>query len=69
MEVIFRPNQNLYLLAALWGVANGKQQKLMTNGRESNVKELFKNSMGKGKDDILNNGAGADDVTISERSG
>ena len=59
---IFRPNENLCLLAALWGVANGEQQELMTNGGESNVKELFKNSMGKGKDDILNNGAGADDV-------
>ena len=34
----------------------------MTNGGEADVKELFKNSMGKGKDDILKNGAGADDV-------
>ena len=62
MEVIFRPNENLCLLAALWGVANGEQQELMTNGGEADVKELFKNSMGKGKDDILKNGAGADDV-------
>ena len=62
MEVIFRPNENLCLLAAVWGVANGEQQDLMTNGGEADVKELFKNSMGKGKDDILKNGAGADDV-------
>ena len=62
MEVIFRPNENLCLLAALWGVANGEQQELMTNGGETDVKELFKISMGKGKDDILINGAGADDV-------
>ena len=50
------------MLAALWGVANGEQQELMTNGGETDVKELFKISMGKGKDDILINGAGADDV-------
>ena len=62
MEVIFRPNENLCLLAALWGVANGEQQDLMTNGGEADVKEVFKNSMGKGKDDSLKNGAGADDV-------
>ena len=62
MEVIFRPNENLCLLAAVWGVANGEQQDLMTNGGEADVKELFKNSMGNGKDDILKNGAGADDV-------
>ena len=30
MEVIFRPNENLCLLAALWGVANGEQHELMT---------------------------------------
>ena len=62
MEVIFRPNENLCLLAALWGLANGEQQDLMTNGGEADVKEVFKNSMGKGKDDSLKNGAGADDV-------
>ena len=62
MEVIFRPNENLCLLAALWGVANYEQKELTTNGGEANVKDLFKNSMGKEKDDILKNGAGADDV-------
>ena len=61
---IFRPNENLCLLAALWGVANGEQQELMTYGGEANVKDLLKKSMGKEKDDILKNGAGADDVTI-----
>ena len=65
MEVIFRPNENLCLLAALWGVANGEQQELMTNGGEANLKELFKNRMGKEKDDISKNGAGTDDVKNS----
>ena len=37
MEVVFRPNENLCLLAALWRVANGEQKKLMTNGGETNV--------------------------------
>ena len=49
MEVVFRPNENLCLLAALWGVANGEQKQLMTNGGETNVKDMFKHSMGKGK--------------------
>ena len=51
MEVIFRPNENLCLLAALWGVANGEQKQLMTNGGETNVKDMFMHSMGKGKDE------------------
>ena len=51
MEVVFRPNENLCLLAALWGVANGEQKQLMTNGGETNVKDMFKHSMGKGKDE------------------
>ena len=51
MEVVFRPNENLCLLAALWGVANGEQRQLMTNGGETNVKDMFKHSMGKGKDE------------------
>ena len=34
----------------------------MTNGGETNVKDIFKHSMGKGKDEILKNGAGTDDV-------
>ena len=33
MEVVFRPNENSCLLAALWGVANGEQKQLMTNGQ------------------------------------
>ena len=49
MEVVFRPNENLCLLAALWGVTNGEQKQLMTNGGETNVKDMFKHSMGKGK--------------------
>ena len=49
------------MLAALWGVANGEQKKVMRNGGETNVKHMFKRGMGKGKDDILKNGAGADD--------
>ena len=50
MEVVFRPNENLCLLAALWGVANGEQTvEMMTNGGEINVKDMFKHSMGKGK--------------------
>ena len=53
------------MLAALWGVANGEQQELMTNGGEANLKELFKNRMGKEKDDISKNGAGTDDVKNS----
>ena len=65
MEVVFRPNENLCLLAALWGVANGEQKKLMTNGGETNEKDMFKHSMGKGKDEILKNGAGTDDVRKS----
>ena len=47
MEDVFRPNENLCLLAALWGVANGEQNQLMTNGGETNVKDMFKHSMGK----------------------
>ena len=62
MEIVFRPNENLCLLAALWGVANGEQKQLMTNGRETNVQDMFQHSMGKGKDEILKNGAGTDDV-------
>ena len=62
MEVVFRPYENLCLLAALWGVANGELKQLMTNGGETNVKDIFKHSMGKGKDEILKNGAGIDDV-------
>ena len=62
MEIVFRPNENLCLLAALWGRANGEQKELMTNGGETNVKDMFKHSMGKGKDEILKNGAGTDDV-------
>ena len=34
----------------------------MTNGGETNVKGIFKHSMGKGKDKILKNEAGTDDV-------
>ena len=45
MEVVFRPNENLCLLAALWGVANGEQKQLMTNGGETNVKDMFKNNV------------------------
>ena len=63
MEVVFRPNENLRLLAALWGVANGEQKQLMTIGGETNVKDMSKHSMGKGKDKILKNGAGTDDVS------
>ena len=51
MEVVFRPNENLCLVAALWGVASGEQKQLMTNGGETNVKDIFKHSMGKGKDE------------------
>ena len=40
MEVVFGPNENLCLLAALWGVANGEQKRLMTNGGETNVKDM-----------------------------
>ena len=60
MEVVFRPNENLFLLAALWEVANGEQKQLMTNGGHMN--DMFKHSKGKGKDEILKNGAGTDDV-------
>ena len=42
MEVVFRPNENVCLLAALWGVANGEQKQLMANGGETNVKDMFK---------------------------
>ena len=42
MEVIFRPNENLCLLAAVWGVANGEQQDLMTNGGEADVKDCLR---------------------------
>ena len=34
----------------------------MTNGGETNVTDMFKHSMGKGKDEILKNGAGTDDL-------
>ena len=34
----------------------------MSNGGETNVNDMFKHSMGKGKDEILKNGAGTDDV-------
>ena len=34
----------------------------MTNSGETNVKDMFKHSMGKGKDEILKNVAGTDDV-------
>ena len=58
--VVFTPNENFCLLAALWGVANEEQKKLMTNGGETNVKDMFMHSMGKGKDDVLRNGARTD---------
>ena len=38
------------MLAALRGVANGEQKQLMANGGETNMKDMFKHSMGKGKD-------------------
>ena len=59
---MFRPNEKLSLLAALWGVANDNLKKLITNGGETDVKDMFKHSMVKAKDDSLINGAGADDV-------
>ena len=62
MKVVFRPNENLCLLAALWGVANVEHKKLITNGGETNVKDVFKHCMGKVKDDLLKNGAGTDDM-------
>ena len=39
------------MLAALRGVANGEQKQLMANGGETNMKDMFKHSMGKGKDE------------------
>ena len=41
---------------------NNEVHAKMMNGGETNVKDMFKHSMGKGKDEILKNGAGTDDV-------
>ena len=50
------------LAGCIVGSSKSRKKRLMTNGGETNVKDIFKHSMGKGKDEILKNGAGTDDV-------
>ena len=45
MEVVFRPNENLCLLAALWGVANGEQKPFDTETEFRRLRDDFWNGM------------------------